>query len=99
MTGGVTMGWMWIWPALCVAGLLILGFVAVRPVQNRRISSSDAGPSSDSPARRILDTRYARGPLGQPEVMASSSGVLDVRLTAAPTVQLPRSFQSFRRGV
>ena len=62
MTGGVTVGWIWVWPAITVAGLVILGYVAVRLMQGRRMSSSsDAGRSSDSAARRILDTRYARG--------------------------------------
>lgn len=68
MTGGVTMGWMWVWPLLTVAGLLILGYVAVRLVQSKRMSSpTGTGPSSDSPARRILDTRYARGEIDAEE--------------------------------
>ena len=68
MTGGATMGWMWVWPVLIVAGLLILGYVAVRLVQSRRMSSpTDAGPRSNSPARRILDTRYARGEIDAEE--------------------------------
>ena len=68
MTGGVTMGWIWMWPALCVAGLLTLGYVAVQLAQSKRMSSpTEAAPSSDSPARRILDTRYARGEIDAEE--------------------------------
>ncbi|MEJ1107415.1 MULTISPECIES: SHOCT domain-containing protein [unclassified Kribbella] len=64
MMGGVTMGWMWVWPALSAAGLLILGYLAVRLVQSKRLS----GPAgSDSAARRILDTRYARGEIDADE--------------------------------
>ena len=67
MMGGVTMGWMWVWPALSAAGLLILGYLAVRLVQSKRLS----GPAgSDSAARRILDTRYARGEIGKEEFEA-----------------------------
>jgi putative membrane protein len=62
------MGWMWVWPVLSVVGLLILGYVAVRLVQSRRMSSpTGSGPSSDSPARRILDARYARGEIDAEE--------------------------------
>ncbi|MEI8406521.1 SHOCT domain-containing protein [Kribbella sp. CCNWLY201] len=58
------MGWMWVWPALSAAGLLILGYLAVRLVQSKRLS----GPAgSDSAARRILDTRYARGEIDADE--------------------------------
>jgi putative membrane protein len=68
MTGGVMMGWLWAWPVLTVAGLLILGYVAVRLVQRRRISApTGTGPSSGSSARRILDTRYARGEIDAEE--------------------------------
>jgi putative membrane protein len=68
MTGGATMGWMWVWPVLSAAGLLMLGYVALRLVQGRRMSApTDSGPGSDSPARRILDTRYARGEIDAEE--------------------------------
>ena len=68
MTGGVTIGWMWVWPVLTVAGLLILGYVTVRLLQSKRTSSlTRSGPNSDSPARRILDTRYARGEIDAEE--------------------------------
>jgi putative membrane protein len=60
--GGVTMGWIWVWPVLIVVGLLILGYVAVRLVQSRRVPSpTGSDPSSGSVARQILDERYARG--------------------------------------
>jgi putative membrane protein len=62
MTGAVTMGWTWVWPILTMAGLMILGYVAVRLLQSRRISSlTNPGPSANSAARQILDIRYARG--------------------------------------
>lgn len=68
MTGGVTMGWMWVWPGLSAAGLLMPGYVVVRLVQSRWMSSpAGAGPGSDSLARRILDTRYARGEIDAEE--------------------------------
>jgi putative membrane protein len=68
MTGGVTMGWMWVWPVLTVAGLLILGYVAVRLLQSKGMSSlTRSGPSSASPSRRILDNRYARGEIDAEE--------------------------------
>lgn len=62
------MGWLWVWPVLTVAGLLMLGYVAVRLLRSKRISASTGtGPSSDSSARRILDTRYARGEIDAEE--------------------------------
>jgi putative membrane protein len=61
MMGGWAMGWMWVWPALIVAGLLILGYVAARWMQGgQRASQTGSEPGSWS-ARRILDERYARG--------------------------------------
>jgi putative membrane protein len=68
MTGGVTMGWTWAWPVLTVAGLLILTYVADQLLRSRRMSSpAGSGRGSDSQARRILDTRYARGEIDADE--------------------------------
>ena len=61
MMGGWATGWMWVWPALIVAGLLVLGYVAVRWIQGgSRASQTGSDPGSWS-ARQILDERYARG--------------------------------------
>lgn len=66
MMGGWAMGWMWVWPALIVAGLVIIGYVAVRLVPGRQPPSpTGAGPRSGSAARRILDERYARGEIDE----------------------------------
>jgi len=68
MMGGWVMGWMWIWPVLVVAGLLIIGYVAVRLARGGQPPSptgSDRG--SGSAARRILDERYARGEIDEDE--------------------------------
>jgi putative membrane protein len=64
MMGGWAMGWMWVWPVLIVAGLLVIGYVAVRLAQGMPPSSRRSGPS---PARRILDERYARGEIDDEE--------------------------------
>jgi len=68
MTGGLIMGWTWVWPVLTVAGLLMLSYVALQVLQSRRMSApTGSGPGPDSAARRILDTRYARGEIDAEE--------------------------------
>jgi putative membrane protein len=68
MTGGAMMGWMWVWPVLTAAGLMMLGYVAHQLLRSRRMSApTGSSPSPDSPARRILDTRYARGEIDAEE--------------------------------
>ncbi len=57
------MGWIWIWPVLVLAGLLILGYVGVRLAQGRGLSSL----SGSSTAQQILDERYARGEIDEEE--------------------------------
>lgn len=57
------MGWIWIWPVLVLAGLLILGYVGVRLTQGRGLSSL----TGSSTAQQILDERYARGEIDEQE--------------------------------
>jgi putative membrane protein len=67
MGGGWAMGWMWVWPALIVVGLVVIGYVVVRWMQGgQRASQAGPGPGSLS-ARRILDERYARGEIDDEE--------------------------------
>lgn len=63
MLGGWSMGLMWIWPALVLGGVLLLGYVGVRLVQDSR-----AGQEPIS-ARQILDERYARGDIDEEEYL------------------------------
>lgn len=53
--GGAMTGWFWIWPALVLGGLILLGYVACRTGGSR---GTGPGPSS---ARQILDARFAHG--------------------------------------
>ena len=65
---GVMTDWMWVWPALVVAGLLVIGYVAVRLLVGGGWSTHAARTGSDgSAARRILDERFARGEIGEDE--------------------------------
>jgi putative membrane protein len=64
MMGNWTMGSMWIWPVIVVAGLLLLGYAALRLLQQ---PPTGPGPDAGSSARRILDERYARGQVDDEE--------------------------------
>ncbi|MGH3997813.1 MAG: SHOCT domain-containing protein [Pseudonocardiaceae bacterium] len=59
MMDGWAFGWMWVWPVLVLAGLMLLVYGVVRLV------AGGSGP--DSSAQRILDERYARGELDEEE--------------------------------
>lgn len=56
------MGLLWLWPALVLGGLLLLGYVGVRIAQDSR----EIQPVS---AREILDERYARGDIDEEEYL------------------------------
>ncbi|MFH8771955.1 hypothetical protein [Streptomyces sp. NPDC017958] len=58
--GGQAIGWMWVWPAPVVAGLLIIGFATVNLTRGGR-ESSHIGAGAGTAARRIRDECYARG--------------------------------------
>jgi putative membrane protein len=64
-------GWMWVWGAALVIGVLALigGLVwaIVATTGHRRAPQAGAGESGPTPARRILDERYARGELDTEE--------------------------------
>lgn len=63
MMDGAWMGWMWFWPALVVAGLVLAAVGAVWWARSRRTNSA-GGPDD---ARRILDERFARGEIDEAE--------------------------------
>jgi putative membrane protein len=65
MMGGWAMGWTWLWPALIVIGLVIIGWVVGRLAQSGRDSSTAS--ADGSAAHRILDERYARGEIDDEE--------------------------------
>lgn len=67
MDGGWMMGWMWVWPLLILAGLVLIGFVVVRLAQNGSRSGPTGVDPAGSAARRILDERFARGEIGEDE--------------------------------
>jgi putative membrane protein len=54
-------GWAWIWPALILAGLLLIGYAAVRVLRDGVADGSNGAAS----ARRMLDERYARGEIDE----------------------------------
>jgi len=55
-------GWMWIWPVLIIAGLLIIGYAVFRIARGGVIK-----PATSSTARRVLDERFARGEIDEAE--------------------------------
>jgi len=59
MMNGWMYGWMWIWPLLVLAGLLLLVYGVVRLAQGTPPAPGDEQRGSS--ARRILDERFARG--------------------------------------
>jgi putative membrane protein len=68
MMGGWAVGWVWVWPVLVVASLLIIGYVVVRVAQGGRQPSSLTGSDSGgAAARRILDERFAHGEIDDEE--------------------------------
>jgi putative membrane protein len=69
MMGEWTMGWMWIWPLLVVAGLLIIGYVLLRLVQGTPPSAGTGADPGSFSARQILDERYARGEIDEDEYL------------------------------
>lgn len=60
---GLAMGWIWIWPVVILLGLLMVGYLVAR--RARGPAPSSLPPSS--PARQILDERYARGEIEEEE--------------------------------
>lgn len=73
MWDGSMMGWMWIWPVLIMAGLLIIGYLTVRLLANGR--STESATSGRASAREILDERYARGEIDEEEYLRRRSGL------------------------
>ncbi len=69
MMGGWMMGWMWMWPLLVVAGLLIIGYVVLRLLRGGRPSSPTRTDPAGSTARQILNERYARGEIDEEEYL------------------------------
>jgi putative membrane protein len=63
MMNGWMFGWMWIWPLLVLAGLLLLVYGVVRLAQGSPSAPGEA--ERDSSARRILDERFARGEIDE----------------------------------
>jgi len=66
---GATAGWMWVWPVLIVAGLLVIGYVVVRLARSGRGASPTGSDPSGLAARRILDGRFARGEIDDEEYL------------------------------
>lgn len=63
MMNGWMFGWMWVWPVLVLAGLLLLGYGVVRLAQGWPRVPGGAEPGVS--ARQILDERFARGEIDE----------------------------------
>jgi putative membrane protein len=63
MMNGWMYGWMWFWPLLVLAGLLLLIYGVVRLAQSSPSVPENAQRGSS--ARRILDERFARGEIDE----------------------------------
>jgi putative membrane protein len=63
MMNGWMYGWMWIWPLLVLAGLLLLIYGMVRLAQGS--PSLPGSGQRGSSARQILDERFARGEIDE----------------------------------
>ncbi len=63
MMNGWMFGWMWVWPLLVLAGLLLLGYGVVRLAQGW--PPAPGGTERGLSARRILDERFARGEIDE----------------------------------
>lgn len=63
MMNGWMFGWMWVWPLLVLAGLLLLGYGVVRLAQGWSPGPGNAGRGSS--AQQILDERFARGEIDE----------------------------------
>lgn len=61
---------MWVWPLLIVIGLALMGYVAVRLVRDR-----STGNATSATARQILDDRFARGEIDEPEYRRRREGL------------------------
>jgi putative membrane protein len=69
MMGGWTIGGMWVWPVLIVAGLLLVGYVTIRLPRGGQLPPPTESDSTGSAARRVLDERYARGEIDADDYM------------------------------
>lgn len=67
MMSGIGMGAAWLFWLLIVVGVVLLVVVLVRLLSTRGARGSGGIPSGRSPARRLLDERYARGELTSEE--------------------------------
>ena len=66
---GPMMGWMWLWSLAGLAVLVLLVWLVVRLTGDR------PDGTTSSPARRILDDRYARGEIDEEEYRRRRAGL------------------------